>query len=208
MSKTKFPKSEAEIMKLAQNMISGFTDNPTVFPAPPFTPTQQQTRLTAVKTKINDVVQKTAEKEQAVDDKDAEMLAMTEEMKECIGYAEYVTKGDDAKLKLIGWSGRAEPQKQLPPGQPRGFEIVEQGAGWVHFDWKDAKGAEAGGAVQMYKLLARPLKSAGDMKEIGASVVSEITLTDQPRGVETEYAVVAVNKAGQSQPSNSITLTL
>ena len=46
------------------------------------------------------------------------------------------------------------------------------------------------------------------MKECGSSVVSEITLVDQPRNVELEYAVVAINKAGQGEISNAVMITL
>ena len=108
-------------------------------------------------------------------------------------------------MKLISWSGRAEPQKQQPPTQARLFEIIKFGAGWLKADWKEPLG---GGRVQMYQLMRRELKSGGDMKECGSSVVSEITLVDQPRNVELEYAVVAINKAGQGEISNAVMITL
>ena len=31
----RFPRTEPEIVALAEEMIAGFTDNPTVYPAPP-----------------------------------------------------------------------------------------------------------------------------------------------------------------------------
>jgi len=44
--------------------------------------------------------------------------------------------------------------------------------------------------------------------DIATALETEITLKGQPRGVELEYRVVAVNKAGDSPPSNTETAVL
>lgn len=43
---------------------------------------------------------------------------------------------------------------------------------------------------------------------VGTALETEITLSSQERGKEWEYRVIAVNKAGESGPSNTVTAVL
>lgn len=203
--KRKFPTTIAGKMALANTMADGFEENADVYPAPKTSADAQKARILSVQAKSNTVTQLEAQLKAAREDRDNEIELMEDEMHDNIDCAEVTVDGDDAKLKLIGWSGRAEPQKLQPPGQTRVLEIIKQGAGWVMFDWKEPSD---GGKVQVYKIMRREVKDGGDMKEAGSSVLSEATLVEQPRGVELEYAVIAVNKAGEGESSNSITITL
>lgn len=203
--KRKFPTTIAGKMALANEMADGFEQNTNVYPAPKTDAAAQKDRLRSVQDKINAVTQLEAQLIAARVDLNGEIELMEDEMRDNLDYAEVTVGDDDAQLKLIGWSGRAEPQKLQPPGQARMLEILKQGAGWVQFDWKEPTG---GGKVQVYKVLCREIKQGGDMKEVGSAIISEVTLVEQPRGVELEYAVAAVNKAGAGEPSNSITITL
>ena len=111
---------------------------------------------------------------------------------------------DEGKLKNIGWSGRRDPAELLPPGAPRTLEIKREGKGWVYLDWKTP--AE-GGTVSAYRVLTR---TSGDTEwnEIVLSFESMTVLTDQPQGVDIEFQVIAINKAGASIPSNLVTVDL
>jgi len=40
------------------------------------------------------------------------------------------------------------------------------------------------------------------------AIESEITLTNQERGKEWEYRVIAINKAGEGDPSNTVMAVL
>ena len=45
-------------------------------------------------------------------------------------------------------------------------------------------------------------------KQTAISLETRATLKDQPRGTQLEYRVGAINKAGQSEPSNTIAVVL
>ena len=40
------------------------------------------------------------------------------------------------------------------------------------------------------------------------AIESELALSDQPRGIEWEYRVIAVNKTGEGLPSNTVMAVL
>ena len=111
--------------------------------------------------------------------------------------------GNNAKLAALSWSGKAAPTHLQPPGQPRSLEIPRQGEGWLFLDWKEP--AE-GGKAAFYRLERR--LTGGTWELAGMAVESEATLVNQERGKEWEYRVVAVNKAGESGPSNTVTAVL
>jgi hypothetical protein len=125
-------------------------------------------------------------------------------MKGVLRYAEHAVKSHDGKLRKIGWRGRKEPSQLEPPGAPRTLEVMREGRGWIYLDWKTP--AE-GGAVSAYRVLTRT-SGATEWTEAVLCFESMTVLTDQPQGVELEYQVIAVNKAGESLPSNLITVAL
>ena len=57
--------------------------------------------------------------------------------------------------------------------------------------------------VAAYKIQRREPPS-GAWADVGMAIESKITLTNQARGKEWEYRVLAVNKAGEGQPSNTV----
>jgi hypothetical protein len=64
-----------------------------------------------------------------------------------------------------------------------------------------------GGAVAAYKI-QRCLRPDCPWTDAGIAVESEITLSSQERGKEGEYRVIAVNKDGEGQPSNTVMAVL
>lgn len=189
---------------MAQNIITGLTANPGVYPAPPVTPAALQAKLDSAITLSDEAVAARAAAEQATVTKDAGMEELTEAMKAEISYAETTVGDDNAKLALIGWGGKAAPVALQPPGQARALEAPREGEGWLFLDWKEP--AE-GGAVASYKIERRE-RPAGPWTLIQIAFETEATLNNQERGKDWEYRVIAVNKAGEGVPSNTVAAVL
>jgi hypothetical protein len=200
----RFPKTESQIKALAQNIISGLANNPN-FPSPPISPDDLQNLLNVAVSSSDAQVQAQAAAKQATDAKQADFDALTEAMKTVLHYAEDAVHDDDAKLSELGWGGRSAPHALQVPGQPRLLEVLQQGAGWLTLDWK--KPAD-GGAAASYRIERRELAESGTWELAGIAIETEITLNNQKRGKEWEYRVIALNKTGESRPSNTVTAAL
>ena len=200
----RFPKPEAEIVALAQAMVSGLTANAATYPSPPVLPAALTTLVNAYTTAKNAAVASIAAAEQATSTKDDALEALTDAMKSDIRYAENTVNYDDDKLKLIGWAGKAAPTPLAIPGQARLLEAPRQGEGWVFLDWK---APIDGGAVSAYKISRRE-RPAGPWEDVATAIESEATLVEQPRGKELEYRIIAVNKAGEGEASNTAMVVL
>ena len=106
---------------------------------------------------------------------------------------------DDAKLQRIGWGGKAASTALAAPGQYRSLEAPKQGEGWVCLDWKEPID---GGHVAAYKAQRRE-RPASEWSDVATAMESEITLKRQTRSKAFEFRVLAMNKAGEGEGSNS-----
>ncbi|MCH9035141.1 MAG: fibronectin type III domain-containing protein [Planctomycetes bacterium] len=64
-----------------------------------------------------------------------------------------------------------------------------------------------GGKVAACKIERRK-RPSDPWTDAGMAIGSEITLSNQERGKEWEYRVIAVNKAGEGTPSNTVMAVL
>ena len=64
-----------------------------------------------------------------------------------------------------------------------------------------------GGAPSAYKVMRRK-RPEGAWSEVATAVVTEVTLVEPPKGKELEYRIIAVNKAGDGEPSNTVMVVL
>jgi len=119
--------------------------------------------------------------------------------------------GEREQLEFMEWGPKAEAQRLIPPGMPHHFEIVGTGKGAIEFDWKPPA-PQSGGDVRNYLVFRRdksnPTQPFTPWQQIQSSLATTRFLTDQPRGIDLEYRVVAVNNAGNSVPSNTVTAVL
>ena len=116
----RFPRTEPEVVALAQAMVSGLTANVATYPAPPVLPAALTTLVSAYTAAKNAAIAAIAAAEAATGTKDDALESLTDAMKSDIRYAENKVDYDDDKLKLIGWSGNKTPTALAPPGQTAG----------------------------------------------------------------------------------------
>lgn len=200
----RFPDREAQIKALAQNIVTGLTENVADFPAPPVAALDLQALLDSFITLCDEQTAAQATAEQATETKRAALAELVTAMKADLRYAEDAVDYNDAKLTALGWGGKAAPTALQIPGQPRALEAPQQGEGWVFLDWK--KPAD-GGAVAAYKIERRE-RPSGAWSLVGMAIESEATLNNQQRGTDWEYRIIATNKAGESVPSNTVAAVL
>jgi len=200
----RFPKKEAEIIALAERLVSGFRSNLALFPAPPVIWPILNVKRNIYYGARNAMLAKQAAAEQSIADKDTAIEELINALKSDIRYAENTVNFDDDKLKLIGWSGNQTPTALAPPGEVRQLEAPKQGDGWVFLDWK---APVDGGTPSAYRVTRRE-RPAGAWEDVATAVISEATLVEQPKGKELEYCIIAVNKAGEGEASNTAMVVL
>ena len=200
----RFPDREAQIKALAQNIVTGLTENAADFPAPPVLSLDLQALLDSFITLGDEQIVAQAAAEQATETKRAGQAELVTVMKADLRYAEDAVNYNDAKLTALGWGGKAAPTALEVPSQPRSLEAPQQGEGWIFLDWK--KPAD-GGAVAAYKIERRE-RPSGSWALISMAIESEATLNNQERGKDWEYRIIATNKAGESIPSNTVAAVL
>lgn len=199
-----FPLDAAHILALADAMIAGFKDNPTVFPSPPVSWSDLKTLRNAAADSLEGQTAAQAAAKAATERKNADFAALDDAMKDGISYAEF-TATSPAELGLIGWGPRAEPTPLAVPGQPLVLEIVRQDADSLELDWKKPR---TGGKTAFYRAEMRTVNPAGEwtLKETATS--TKIDLTGIPGGTQLEFRIVAENAAGRGIPSNTVTAVL
>lgn len=200
----RFPDREADIRALAQNLVTGLAASTAEFPTPPVPSADLQALLDSFIALCDQQIAAQAAAEQVTQTKRAALDELAIAMRADLRYAEGVAGNDDAKLSVLGWGAKAAPTALTVPGQPRALEAPRQGEGWVFLDWKEP--AE-GGPVAAYRIERRE-RPSGDWALVSMALETEATLNNQERGKDLEYRVVALNKAGESAPSNTVAAVL
>jgi hypothetical protein len=204
----KFPKREADILALVDLMWAGYKAHQDDFPS------ARRPRLMAARnayvTARDAQTEALAAAQVATEQKDAKLAALIEVMKAELKKSEVDVGDDSEKLEYIGWGPKAPPSPADPPGQPRNLDAAVQGADTVLLDWK-APARGSGGTVRTYVIERRDQPEGGEFSEwaqVGIALESETTLMSQPRGLQLEYRVKAINTGGESTPSNTAAVVL
>ena len=203
-----FPRREPDVVALADAMIAGYQQNPAVFPHADLVALQGL--RASYQTAKNAQLDADAKAQLATEAKDGVLVTLEDLMKVQLRQSEVDVASDQEKLGLIGWGPKAPAQPSNPPGQPRNLDPVIQGPGTLFLDWK-APAPGPGGRVRTYLIERREQVSGGAFNEwhqVGVALDSELTLPDQPRNVQLEYRIIAVNNGGNSVPSNTAAVVL
>nr|VFK46377.1 MAG: Fibronectin type III domain-containing protein [Candidatus Kentron sp. TC] len=200
----KFPKAEPQVQSLIHEIISGLEAHSDIFPNPPVNAKDLEKMLNTYVASFETAKDKQAEASHAIDIKNENLEAAVDAAKQILRYAENATGSDDAKLKYLGWGGRRPASALEAPGQTRSLEAPRQGAGWIFLDWK---APNQGGKVAAYKVQRRE-EGTQDWIDVGTAIETELTLSGQPSGKQFVFRVVAINKAGEGEPSKGVLAVL
>jgi len=205
----KFPKREADILALTNQMIAGYVAHSEDFPhrnVPKLVGRRNVYRVAQ-----NAQTEALAAAQVATEQKDTKLAVLEEAMRAELKKSEVDVGADSEKLEYIGWGPKAPPSPADPPGQPRNLDAVIQGANSVLLDFK-APAHGSGGNVRTYVIERRQQPEGGgefgEWQQVGIALETESTLMSQPRGPQLEYRVKAVNAGGESVPSNTAAVVL
>ena len=200
----RFPTREADVAALAGSVIVGLTESGDDFPAPPVPAADLKTALDGYFATRDRASIAEGEAAEAHGEKDEALETLVDGLRADLRYAEEAVKRDAEKLRKLGWGPRRAPTSLESPGQARTLEAKRQGPGWVYLDWKEPS---EGGAVAAYRVEVRT--KMGPVWQLAAMAIeSEMVLSEQERGVDLDFRVIAVNRSGKGEPSNIISAIL
>jgi hypothetical protein len=198
-----YPNDEDGQIDLARRVAAGLAEQTDIFPTPPIAPDFLKSLIDDFQTKrqiAEDLRQKAQQAFQACNDA---LQALNSAVKSDLSYAEKTVNFNQNQLQLIGWGGGSASNKHKPPGQCSDLETVKLGNGWIYFDWTEPVN---GGKITGYKIM-RSSDDGATWETVATSIESEYTLHNQPMLKNLLYRVVAINKAGEGAPSNTVSIS-
>lgn len=205
-----YPRTKGAKTLLYAQIVSGITANPADYPSgagQPFNLTAFNALITAKNTAVATASADRAAAEVSLAAENDSYADCDEEARRLWDLGIATHGRNSPKLAAIG-AGQTDAVSG-PPGQPRTLEAILQGPGTILLDWKNP----IGGRVSYYRVLRRKRSIPGIQEEDwGAwqmtTIPSELMITGLERGVEYDFAVIAVNAGGESIMSNSVTVVL
>ena len=206
-----FPRREANILELAEDVSIGLKTSPDVFPEPPLGDDQLEPLIADYFETKNAINTAEAGLRAELKRKDKALRTLVLGLKRDLRYAELVTKDSSDKLKLLGWNKRKQRRPLPVPDPPIDLTVVYQSEpGAVRLVWKKPPSGSRK-TIRQYVVERRDQQADGTMgswKLVEAAPYPEIDLTAQPSGLRLEYRVLAQNFSGLSNPSNTTVAVL
>jgi hypothetical protein len=206
-----FPKTELDVMSLADQMCVGLANHPADFPSIS-APALAQLQDVLDNYRNFRVQQETARSQAqlATVTKDESYDELVTLMKNALKKAETDTVAAPEKLSEIGWGPRNQPTPIVAPGTPTNLCSTAEGTGEIWLSW-DKPPTDSGGIVRNY-LVERCEKLSdnnfGPWLLVETTYNNEAHVVEQPSNARLIYRVKASNAGGESMPSNTILVVL
>lgn len=199
-----FPRKENEVIALTRKLIGGLNSDSTAAVDVPVDVDELNTLIAEFQSHITTINESRSQMSQSRKAKRKTLKLLAKAVKADLRYLEIVTDGSDAELNKYGWGARRKKREQGVPEQPRYLEIIKQDAGTFVLDWK---APIDGGKPSAYKI-QRMSEGEQHWQDIATALKTEIELVGQPRKTVLLFRVIAINRAGESLPSNTVNITL
>ena len=207
-----FPVKENDVVALAEQMIAGYTAHPADFPSiDPLTDlVALQAALDAYQADKQTQEDAKSQAQIATVTKTTQLDELAELMKNDLKLSEVDVAANPEKLTEIGWGPKAAPVSISAPNTPSSLVPVFEGDGIVELEW-DKPSVDPNRPVGTYIVQRRDQAAGGEFGEwnsVDMVYTHQSRLIGQPTMTRMEYRVIASNPAGQSLPSNTVSVVL
>lgn len=208
----KFPITKSGIRAFARDILGGLQTNAAVFPTPPFEPAPLAAAIAQDQVNQAARMNLAAQLEAAILVENEGLKLVVELSKRELALCEATYRNDATKPALFGWTRVRQGGGGSRIGQPGELRATAQTAGATVLEWSSPSSGRA--RVQYYKI-ERQITDPATLKVLEpwgqwqmSAVQTEIALSDQPRGVEISYRVMAVAATTVSLPTNNVEMVL
>jgi hypothetical protein len=197
-----FPTTEDSVLILANRVIAGLTLAGGDFPNVSIV--NLEAAVNELNSANNQCQMIRSAAKQATNTKNEKANALRSTLRKALDQA---TLDNPLKLSELGWSLPAPPSRLQKPDMADNLTAIWQGDHEVSLVWDKPK---SGGKVAAY-ILQRQIFEEGlwsNWHMVQFFYDNAATITNQPTGVKMRYQIIASNDAGQSNPSNMISVVL
>ena len=200
-----YPRRHAEVTALVDLVIAGFTEHPGEFPHGDAG--QLETARAEFITAGYDLADANAQTDMAASVKKQKFHQLEAVMKQQIKLAQVDCAADPVKLSFIGWGPRRRGETIEPPDAPHSLRILDRSEDTLTLTWRKPP-RNPHRPVGCYQVYRRPVNGSAESWQLaGTALETEFPLTSPPAG-QTEYRITALNRTGESLPSNTITVVV
>ena len=197
------PRTEAEFIALTQRVCDGLTTMAQDFPNPPVAVADIQALVAKYGTVLSAVTQAEMDSQAQHTAKAGVLKQIEDGVKSNLKWAEVTARKTPEKLTGLGWGPRRSKTPLQAPGEITKLTIVNEADTWLLLSWQSPAD---GGLPSAYRIQRQ--QGTGPWENAETATATQLVMSNQPRGVQLSYRVIAVNKAGESQPSGVVQAVL